>query len=549
MKATVPGIPSRRSTGGTGATGVFEDTPRRVRLYALFFLIGYGLNVLQWQIVPFLTAGFWTGEMLLREMVMLGLLALLWQRAAGWKPAQALWGACVVQLLAVVDVTTPSAAAMTHFGFSEESVTPGISWSAVMIVIFPLLVPARPRVHALMAVAAVLLPVLINGLMPLFGRPATPAGLLWHWSIANAICAVLAIVCARLVHAMGTAVVQAQRELTRMGSYQLIARIGAGGMGEVWLGRHHMLAFPAAIKVINADRLAAEGRNVERVLERFEREAAAMASLRSTHTVEIYDYGRTDEGAFFYVMELLDGLDFDELVGSHGAQPCQRVVHLWRQLCLSMAEAHDQGLVHRDLKPANLYVCRMGCELDVVKVLDFGLVLRRRVGGTGPEPTADDPRLTEQQTVYGTPAFMAPEQAMDEPDVDYRADIYAMGCVMYFLLAGRPVFDEETAMKTMIAQVRKEPEPVQQVAGHAVPDALAALVHECLAKDRSARPADARAILARLRAVECPEPWTDEACRLWWDGVEQTHYTEAQGDAAASRLRKRAMAAATARVH
>lgn len=211
----------------------------------------------------------------------------------------------------------------------------------------------------------------------------------------------------------------------RVGSYSLIERLGSGGMGDVWLARHHLLARPAAVKVIRDAALGGgEDGHVRR--QRFAREAQATSELQSPHTVQLYDFGVTDAGGFFYVMERLRGMDLKRLVERHGPLPPNRVVFLLKQVCLSLAEAHALGLVHRDIKPANLFVCRLGAEYDFVKVVDFGVVSRH---------AAERPQITTAGMILGTPAFLAPD-LVSAQRFDGRADLYALGCVAYWLLTG-----------------------------------------------------------------------------------------------------------------
>ena len=212
--------------------------------------------------------------------------------------------------------------------------------------------------------------------------------------------------------------------------YDLEERIGSGGMGEVWRGRHQTLARPTAIKLIREDRIKGVVADAaRRVLLRFEREAKATAALRSPHTIEVYDFGVTADGHFFYAMEFLAGLDLQSLVEQFGPVPAERVVHLLLQACDSLADAHDNGMVHRDIKPANLFLCRLGPSCDHIKLLDFGLVQHD-------QPVAQSKKLTEEGTTAGTPAYMAPEMVVKQNGVDNRSDIYALGCVAYWLAKG-----------------------------------------------------------------------------------------------------------------
>jgi tRNA A-37 threonylcarbamoyl transferase component Bud32 len=303
---------------------------------------------------------------------------------------------------------------------------------------------------------------------------------------------------------------EADARARRLGSYRLTRKIGEGGMGEVWVAEHAMLARPAAIKLIRPNFLD-EKNPIERrnVIERFRREAETIAGLRSRHTIRIYDFGVADDGALFYVMELLDGIDLDALVRKHGPVPARGAVEILRQAAASLREAHTRGVVHRDIKPANLFLCREGDEVDVVKVLDFGMA--RHVDKADPSLTTD--------TLSGTPAFMSPEQIHERKDLDGRSDVYALGCVAYWLFAGRAVFPRDTVLAMVMAHVNEEPEPLGKVAETPVPPALEELVARCLAKDRDERPADMAALAAELGTIlaDLPEDGWDPAAReAWW---------------------------------
>jgi serine/threonine-protein kinase len=283
-------------------------------------------------------------------------------------------------------------------------------------------------------------------------------------------------------------------------------------MGEVWRASHRMLARPAAIKLIRRDALARDPAMAATAVDRFEREAQVIASLQSPHTVALYDFGVTDDGSLFYVMELLEGVNLDTLVKKFGPLPPERVVYLLRQACASLAEAHHRGLVHRDIKPANIYLCQRGMEHDVVKVLDFGIV-KKVIAEDGPEART----LTRANDVAGTPDYMAPEIAMGTGSVDGRADIYALGCVAFWLLTGRPVFEEKTAMAAIIAHVQRQPIPPSTATEFDVPAALDHIILDCLAKNPEARPATADALSTRLAAISFARPWTEQSAFRWWD--------------------------------
>jgi serine/threonine-protein kinase len=317
----------------------------------------------------------------------------------------------------------------------------------------------------------------------------------------------IAYVGARVVYNLGAEVTRA-REL---GSYRLEERLGEGGMGEVWRARHRLLARPAAIKLMRPEVLG--GSSPERQSElhaRFEREAQATASLRSPHTIELYDFGVSDESAFYYVMEFLDGFDLDSLVQKFGPVSEERAAHLLTQVCHSLAEAHEAGLVHRDIKPANVYVCRYGREVDFVKVLDFGLVKSH-----GPEG-ATELNLTRDHAVGGTPAFMAPEQVMGDRPLDGRSDIYAVGCLAYWLVTGQMVFTGRTAIEIMMHHAHTAPVPPSVRTEVAISKRFDAVVLACLEKDPNARPATADALAADLAGIGLTG-WTLEKRLQWWD--------------------------------
>jgi serine/threonine-protein kinase len=259
---------------------------------------------------------------------------------------------------------------------------------------------------------------------------------------------------------------------------------------------------------------------------RFEREAQVIARLRSPHTVDLFDFGVAENGAFYYVMELLEGLDADTLVRRFGPVPPERAVYLLVQACHSLSEAESCGLVHRDIKPANLFLCRYGEDCDFVKVLDFGLV--KAFG----EPASDDrgrdgPALTRENFVQGTPAFIAPEQALGERDLDARVDIYAMGCVAYWLVTGQFVFEADSPMGYMVHHIHTPPRRPSEIAPSLIPRALAEVIMACLAKDPAQRPQSARELSRRLAGVEGAERWDAAAARAWWD----THMPVSAGSA------------------
>jgi serine/threonine-protein kinase len=382
----------------------------------------------------------------------------------------------------------------------------GLSWICVLVLVFPMIVPntkAKTLVAALAAASMDPVGLVITGMRGV-EVPSGPV-ILWTY-LPNYICALLAVLPSHVISLLGNQVTRA-REL---GSYQLGDLLGRGGMGEVYLARHQMLRRPAAIKLVRPGRLGGAGKEASEILvRRFKREAEAASSLHSPHTIALYDFGVTGDGDFFYVMELLRGLDLETVVERFGPLPPARVVHLLGQACHSLAEAHAVGLVHRDVKPANLYTCWVGLEPDFIKVLDFGLV-KGRLGEAG-----DQTKLTAPNMATGTPAYMSPELARGE-EVDGRSDIYAMGCVAYWLLTGRLVFEAESAMKTMVAHIRSSPLPPSRNSELEISRSLNDLVLACLEKDPAERPQDAEELARRLASCEVGQPWTREAAATWW---------------------------------
>jgi serine/threonine-protein kinase len=281
-------------------------------------------------------------------------------------------------------------------------------------------------------------------------------------------------------------------------------------MGEVWKAQQHLLARDAAIKIIQPDRLLVGDEEAKSLLNRFEREAQATAALDSPNTVELYDFGVTDEGTFFYVMELLDGLDLDSLVRRHGPVPSERVVRILIQACHSLADAHARGLIHRDVKPANIFICRKGLDTDFVKVLDFGLVKSRTV-------MSDDASRTMENAVLGTPAYIAPEMIRSGNELDGRADLYSLGCVAYWLLTGDLVFDATSPMEIMIQHLNNVPEPPSARSELAIDRDLERLVLQCLQKERDARPPSAADLMERFSVLAIAQDWTPDRSRQWWD--------------------------------
>jgi serine/threonine-protein kinase len=308
----------------------------------------------------------------------------------------------------------------------------------------------------------------------------------------------------RVVHGLSQGIVKARE----VGSYELVKRLGTGGMAEVWRANHRMLARPAAVKLIRPEVLASHGpMDSERLLRLFTREARATASLSSPHTIQVYDFGVTREGAFYYVMELLEGVDLQTLVERFGPQRSERVAYLLMQACQSLQEAHDRNFVHRDIKPANIFTCRVGGEYDFVKVLDFGLVLDGH-------PTPEE--LEDEKGFVGTPAVMAPEMVRFQAPVDARADLYALGCVGYWLLTRRRVFEASTRHDMLVMHAHQKPVLPSKHLDQKVHPGLEAIVMSCLEKNPNRRPQTARELGELLLQLRFDAPWTPERAGYWW---------------------------------
>ncbi len=388
----------------------------------------------------------------------------------------------------------------------EGRTGPTISWICIIILVYPTIAPNTPGKILAAGLAAASMDPLGVLFASMRGVPVSATGFeLFTAFWPNYLCAVLAMLPARIIGRLGRQVRQA-REL---GSYRLENVIGKGGMGEVYRARHRLLARPAAIKLIRPD-LLGTSREAQVTLSRFRREAEVVATLRSPHTIELYDFGVTNEGSFYFVMELLEGMDLESLINRFGPLPADRVVYLTIQACQSLAEAHHRGMIHRDIKPSNIHTCRMGLEVDFIKVLDFGLVKAESL------PGRDVTHLTSPELTTGTPAFMAPEMIEDGGSVGPRIDIYALGCVMYWMLTGQLVFDAVNAVAMLMKHVNDTPEPPSSRSEQHIPHELDAIVMACLAKKPEDRPSDANELARQLAACPLQESWTDERAGRWW---------------------------------
>ncbi len=400
-------------------------------------------------------------------------------------------------------------AVMFHLGGVPQHPTifPEISWVGTLVLMFAAIVPSTSKKMLIAGFVAASM----NPLLMLVSRaqgtwnfePWTRV-LLMHYP--DYILVGAAAVISHVVTKLGQQVTKARE----MGSYQLGELLGRGGMGEVYKATHRMLARPAAIKLIRTETLGAVDEEAAKLaITRFRREAEAAANLRSQHTVELYDFGVTGDGTLYLVMEFLNGMDLETLVRTTGPLSAGRVIHILRQVCESLEEAHALGLVHRDIKPANIHLGQVGLRHDFVKVLDFGLV--KEVSSVSVETSL---ATIPGQMALGTPAYMAPEMALGEP-VDGRADIYALGCVAYYLITGQLVFEAEKAFQMIAKHLQAAPIPPSQRTDRPVSLELESLVLKCLAKEAKDRPQSAAHLAQALDWIPT-DVWGEEQAKRWW---------------------------------
>jgi hypothetical protein len=394
--------------------------------------------------------------------------------------------------------------------FAHNRAFVGVPWECVWILIFPVIIPNCPVKTLIAALLAASIAPIVTSLSIMAGATNPDTGHLFFWryfAFTSYICALLAWFSSSYIHKLGRNLVQARE----MGAYRLQTKLGFGGMGEIWLAEHRLLARPSAIKIIKPEILGSNLKVRTEAMARFEREAQATASLNSPHTIRIFDFGCTPECSFFYVMELLSGIGLDTLVKKYGPQPPERVVFLLRQVCHSLQDAHVNGMVHRDIKPGNIFLCRVGQDHDFIKVLDFGLVK-----STSAEPNQDI-SLTNPNITAGTPGFLSPEIALARADIDGRSDLYSLGCVAYWLLTGVPVFEGESFLETAAMHLKDSPLPPTQRSEFAIPHQLETIILDLLAKDPADRPATADELDRRLSECVLEKVWDGDSARQWWE--------------------------------
>ncbi len=411
--------------------------------------------------------------------------------------------------------------AATHDAFwpypDNFSPPPMIFWTCIWVVFYPLMIPISPRISLLSSVSSVLA-VLAGLALPMLIAPElTPPWVIFRMAIeTHVVMCITAYTGSRTINYLNWQIALERKK----GSYALVRLLGEGSMGQVWLARHRMLHRPAAMKIIQSEVLLQSSEDSrQQFISRFEREAQATSSLYNQHSVSLYDFGVMDDGSFFYVMEALDGVDLSDLVRAWGPTPPARTVYILKQICESLSEAHDIGLIHRDLKPAHIFLCRFGNHEDIVKVLDFGMAkfsrdLDARVSRDA-IPGLDSPELTQAGALSGTPAYMAPEMIAGAM-VDHRYDIYAFGCVAYWLLTGKRLFETESLMDQLNAHSMKDPIPPGERVGKSFPPVLEALILKCLEKAPEDRPQTIDEIGRSLEMIDLDDQWKAVDAQQWW---------------------------------
>jgi serine/threonine-protein kinase len=378
----------------------------------------------------------------------------------------------------------------------KMSATANILWSCLTVFMRTIVVPSTARRSAIIS-GLTMVPLVLTAVGLSYDgsdQEFEPPALIGSALLVAVVVVVLAYQGSELIFGLRQQVTEAKQ----LGVYHLDDKIGQGGNGAVYRASHTLLRRPTAIKVMRPERIDAS------TLDRFEREVMAMSQLSHPNTVSVFDYGRSPQGAFYYAMEYLDGPDLERLVTEHGPVPPDRAIAILVQVCGALQEAHARGLIHRDIKPPNIILCERGGLPDVAKVLDFGLVKEIE------QDSADT------KGVLGTPAYLAPE-TIESPDrVGPATDIYALGAVAYFLLAGRRVFDGKTAFDICVKHVTTPPTPLAEVAQQPISPELDALVLRCLAKNPADRPASADELGRLLRDLPRDGSWDEATARQWW---------------------------------
>jgi len=531
----IPALPTRSAESGTAAvlergldtSNGLDFVRERLALVAkTLFLVSFAFYL--FLLASMVLAGGASFAAVVKEPVAFGHLAASWTMGLLWLLASR--GRHTRTSLGALDAVgfVVACGFLSIMAWNDEGQILQVLLALIVtVMIRAILVPSRPRRTVVLSLLAFLPTVIVciarhdptaflPGFTPDYQKQYMTLNTIL-WSILGT---TLATITSRVTYGLRRQVAEANE----LGQYVLEEKIGGGGMGEVWRARHRLLIRPAAIKLIRPE----VSGDPDLLLRRFEREARATAALKSPHTVQLYDFGATEDGRLYYVMELLDGLDLETLVRQYGPQPAERVVHILRQVCASLQDAHANGLVHRDIKPANVVISRAGTTFDFAKVLDFGLVkleadaqrsLPRasKRGGSGAGALSEAKGQSHAAgRIAGTPAFMAPEVVLGVAETDHRVDLYALGCVAYWLLTGKLVFEGKSVVETMFHHAHTPPPRLSTRSEQPIPVPLEDLVVECLEKDPARRPASAEAVSTRLDAVALESAWTVERAERWW---------------------------------
>ena len=486
------------------------DAGRRLRVFSAIGMGVFGTGaILATVLPPLLGRGDGAGPLLrILCLLLFGLSTIVhvFARRTGAAPAAVVR----VGLLYVVVASAAMAIAESMLAAERTTEWRGVSGIGIWIVLFPLIIPCLPRQALVTSVASAAMLPLAYGVHVAAGGPSLPGAVLVKWWVPVFFCAGLSFVAALSIHRLSQALAEARAAVRKAGRYELVERIGEGGMGQVWLARHAQLPHDVAVKIIRpVGAEASRPDDAQELARRFRREAEAVALLSSQNTVRLFDYGIDEEGELFAVMEYLRGYDLKRLVEEHGVLHPARVIRILDQVCLSLIEAHAVGLVHRDIKPANIMLCQLGRLPDVVKVLDFGLVGATEQGADLLAGAGDE------STVAGTPGFVAPEVLRGEGSTE-RSDIFAVGVVGYWLLTGTTLFPRDGGGEDIARHFTDDPVAPHERVDHAVSEDLSALILTCVARDVAQRPASAADLRAALHALGDADGWSEDDAREWW---------------------------------